>query len=96
VIEISKDHIIAQLMDLNLPGNEEIAEIPIEEISSSDHDLLREGAVFYWTIGYRDSTSGQRERISIIRFRRLPMWTEKEILRAKESGERIFEQLIWD
>jgi|GEM_PF-998412 len=96
VLEINKDNIIAQLIDLNLLGNKEIAEIPKQEISSSDFDLLREGAVFYWTIGYRDSTSGQRERVSTIRFRRLPMWTEKEILRAKESGERLFKELIWD
>lgn len=96
VVENKKDMFIARLIDLTSEGEEEIAEIPIAEISESDLDLLSVGAVFYWNIAYKDSVSGQRERVSTIRFRRLPMWTKKELEDAKEKGRTLFNKLKWD
>ncbi len=81
--------VFAQLTNLtnNFPG--EFAEIPIEEISSEDKDLLTIGAVFYWNIGYHDNESGQRTRVSIIRFRRLPKWTKKELNEVELEANEI-------
>lgn len=43
------------------------------EIPSGDEDILGVGAVFYWSIGYRRSEdTGQTDRVSSIRLRRLP------------------------
>ena len=60
----------ARLIDLTADTPEEIAEIPLEEVSEDDFSLIQEGAIFYWNIGYRKMASGQRERVTFIRFRR--------------------------
>lgn len=96
VIDIKDDLIIVDLIDLTEEGHKEKAEIPIEEISASDSELLKKGAIFYWNIGYRDTVSGQRERVSIIRFRRLPIWTEQEIVKAKENALKLIDEIQWD
>ncbi|MER8013329.1 hypothetical protein [Streptomyces griseoluteus] len=72
VEEVFSTYFLAQLASQTMPEVHEWAEIRIEEVSPADLELLREGAIFYWSIGYRDLPSGQRVRASIIRFRRLP------------------------
>ena len=70
-------------------GNEDIVEevvFDMEEISPADHDLLQEGSVVYWNIGYLDQASG-RQRVSELRFRRLPIWTKRNIERLKEKAK---------
>jgi len=93
VIEVQKNIIIARLMDLIKPDEYNQAEIPIEEISYQDKELVTPGAVFYWNIGYYDSKVGQRKRESTIRFRRLPAWNQKDIERAKDSTEKLLQNL---
>jgi hypothetical protein len=44
--------------------------------------------VFYWTIGYHDSETGQRTRQSVIAFRRLPAWTESELQAIRRRVRR--------
>jgi len=99
VIEIdkSKDECRAHLKDLINPENpdEEIT-FSIEEISESDIDLVKPGAIFYLYIGYEKRPNGQRLRISEIRFRRLPAWTEKEIEEAKKEAEELGELFGWE
>lgn len=94
VVEVTPRTLVAVLndeLDRTLP--EEEAEIPLEEISQADMGLVRPGALFYWSIGYRLHASGQRSRESIIRFRRLPRWSTEEVeevdLRIDESQLRI-------
>lgn len=70
--------------------NEEVV-ISIEEISKSDRDLIEAGAVFYWYIGYKDNDNGNRERVSNIRFRRLPGWSKKDFERAEKLTDEWVE-----
>ena len=95
VLEIKEDSFLAQLHDLsgNLP--EEEAEISFEEISEIDRDLVEPGAFFYWNIGYHEDKSGQRTRSSMIRFRRLPAWTKREIEHSKRKAAEICKKLKW-
>jgi hypothetical protein len=72
-------------LDPNSP--EEEAEIPMDEVSAMDLDLVRPGALFYWSIGYRGHASGQRSRESLIRFRRLPRWSMEEVEHAQRRIE---------
>ena len=51
--------------------------------------------IFYWNIGYHTSYSGQRTRTSIMRFRRLPAWTQNKIDAAKQEAERIGKAIGW-
>jgi len=95
VTRIADDSFFATLTDLTAAGEDEEAEIPIDEISPADMSLLHEGAVFYWCIGYRDTLMGQRIRASEIRFRRLPTWSKRELDTARKEAEELVELLNW-
>jgi hypothetical protein len=83
VLSITRRSLIAAVTDeMNTQTPEEEAEIPLVEISQFDRDLVTEGALFLWTIGYRVHASGQRSRESTIRFRRFPRWSAEEVERA--------------
>jgi hypothetical protein len=79
VLDLREDSIRVRLVDKTNGGVEEEAEILLDEISRHDLPLIKRGAVFYWTIGYHDSATGQRTRQSIIVFRRLPAWSKSEL-----------------
>jgi hypothetical protein len=93
VEEVYEDSFEARLIDLTSNTPDEVAEIPLEEVSKDDYPLIEEGAIFYWNIGYRDKVSGQRERVTFIRFRRLPMWQKRELKVAERNAEEIQELL---
>lgn len=95
VLEVREDFFLARLVDLTQQSPDEEAEFPIEEVSQEDLDLLQPGAVFYWNIGYLDKRSGQRTRASVIRFRRLPVWTQEEIESATREAKRIRDSIGW-
>lgn len=93
VLEVLQDTFIARLEDYNEETPDEEAEILFAEISDEDLSLVEVGSVFYWSIGYHVNPSGQRKRASIIRFRRLPVWTSEEIKEA-ESRAQEFKSLF--
>lgn len=95
VTNISEGLFTARLVDLTQTGPEEEAEFSISEISQGDQNLMEQGAVFYWSIGYLDDLGGQRTRTSLIRFRRLPVWSEGEIEKAREDAESIGRLIGW-
>jgi hypothetical protein len=95
VLDVCEDSFLARLVDLEQQGPDEEAEILLDELSADDLPLVNPGAVFYWHIGYHVDRSGQRKRASIIRFRRLPMWTAKEIETATREAERTRDLLGW-
>jgi len=94
VTNVSKDSFVARLSDLSQENLEEEAEIPIEEIPEADLRLVEPGAVFYWCIGYIDRVGGQRIRASMIRFRRLPTWTQAAIEKVKAEAQRLRQILV--
>jgi hypothetical protein len=65
------------------------ADFDINDVSANDIELLRVGGVFRWMIGYRKHSFGQHDRISTIKFRRLPAWSADDIEAAKAEGERL-------
>jgi len=95
VIKVLNEALLVRLIDLTHKGPDEEAEIPIEEISQDDRGLIRPGAIFYWNIGYLDSYNGQRTRISVIRFQRLPAWSKEEIDAAEREAERLQQIIGW-
>lgn len=96
VIEVRTDSFIARLYDLNNKANEEEAELPIAEISDGDRELVKPGAVFYWSIGYLEIKTGQRIRASLTRFRRLPAWRKKDLELAQVEAEKMKELIDWE
>ena len=95
VIEILEDSFRARLADIHNPGQVEEAEILFSALSDSDDlKLIKPGAVFFWTVGTR--IEGRRsEQVSIIQFRRLPRWNQKEVDEAKQTASVIKQQLKW-
>lgn len=85
VEEVHEDHFQARLYTRR-DDAEELADIWIEELSPADQEQLRPGAVFYWTIGYRDEPWGQRRNVSTFHFRRVPPLDENESARAQAAA----------
>jgi hypothetical protein len=91
VVEIGESSFGATLRSLRDPADtEKQAEIPIDEVSEDDVELLAPGAVFYWAVGYEISPAGTRTRFSRIKFRRLPSWTRKDLARVDRAAEDLY------
>jgi hypothetical protein len=86
---------IARVNDLVQKGVEEEVTLATDELSETDRGLVEPGAVFYWSIGYHDSLTGQRTRVSLIRFRRLPAWRQRELEDAAEEVDSIKSLIDW-
>jgi hypothetical protein len=88
--EVRTHSFSADLIDLTDHSKpREIVEIPIEEISAEDQQLLKPGGVFYWILGYELRPGGQKCRVSEIRVRRNPIWTQRRLDLAKARGEAL-------
>ncbi len=92
VLASSAREFTAVLREKDEPDQE--ATFDIEEVPEGDRSLIAPGAVFHWSIGYRDRR-GQRTRESIIRFRRLPEWTSREFQRAEQEVDEFVAALHW-
>src|SRR5262249_16793328 len=91
VVEVGKDYMIANLVDLTA-GEERATstvEIPFEELSPSDIDRLRPGKIFRWAVGYLRKPGGTKMRGSEIVFRDLPQWTKKELAEARRQASTM-------
>lgn len=95
IIEINEETFTAKLNDLTKKNPTEIAEFFIKDISEDDKLLLQTGAIFYWYVGYTKSIQGQLTRGYSIRFRRIPVWTEKEITQAKLESKNLGNEIGW-
>jgi hypothetical protein len=97
VSEIGIDSFTGLLVDLTAKKKrpEEKMEFPISDLSEDDKSLLREGAIFRWSIGYQ-MQHGTKKRISQIVFRRLPAWTRSDFEASKRKVKEIAENVVWD
>lgn len=97
VKEINGDKFTADLIDLTDPNNKrlELGEFDINDISN-DPSLLKEGAVFRISIGYKIERSGSRTKNFQIIFRRLPAWSKTEIENSKKEAAELINSIQWD
>lgn len=70
VTEVHPSYFIADVIDLE-SDEYAVAEFDMSDVSTADKPLCHLGALFYWSIGYDISRSGQRKRCSVLSFRRL-------------------------
>ncbi|QHE76788.1 hypothetical protein [Hydrogenophaga sp. PBL-H3] len=68
----------AQVSSEHQAGILENAQFNFEEISEDDLDLIKPGALFYWSVGYRVDKFGRRSTESSLRFKRGKIWTRKQ------------------
>ena len=91
VESVEKETFTASMRDLTAgeayPG--EVAELPVEDVSDDDMELLETGAVFYLTVGRSVRPNGQQERFGRMVFRRLPLFTPSDFSRAEERARRL-------
>jgi hypothetical protein len=93
VQEVTGDEFSAVVRDLTDPNHaEEEAVLAIQEVTPDDLPLLAPGAIFYWSIGYRTSRVGQVDRVSTIRFRRLPAWSRLDLQRRDQRATALMER----
>ncbi|MBI4337171.1 MAG: hypothetical protein HY683_05000 [Chloroflexi bacterium] len=88
VTEVREETFKARITTLVGEGRIQDVEIYAEEVDQDDRPLIKQGAAFYWSIGYLDRPSG-RHRSSILRFRRLPVWTGTEMETVKDTIENF-------
>jgi len=88
VLQVNPGSFTASLVDLTAGATreEEEADFPLDDLLDSDRAAIRPGAVFRWAIGYRRAPGGSKERVSRIVFRRLPAWTERELVRNRQDA----------
>ncbi|MCL2779055.1 MAG: hypothetical protein FWD73_13720 [Polyangiaceae bacterium] len=83
VTHVDNDEITVVLRDLTHPERPDLeAVVSMDEVAHDDLALVQPGAVLYWSIGYETTTTGERKRVSHIRFRRLPAWSRRAIARV--------------
>lgn len=74
----NNSHFTAKVEDLSAPGGTyEILEFDIDDVSPDDQPLVQIGAIFYWSVGSLMS-NGQLSKQSILRFKRVAVWTQTE------------------
>lgn len=86
VLSVGEDSCMTRLTDKTSGGPDEEAEVPFEEIMPGDLPLVSPGAKFYWSIGYERKRHGQQSRSSVLRFQRLPGWTQAEVSKAQSAA----------
>jgi len=91
VTKVAAEDFTVTLRDLTNPGSpEEEATLPLAEITREDRPLLVPGAVLYWSVGYQTlRASGQIQRVSDIRLRRLPAWSARDLERVAQRASAL-------
>lgn len=97
ISEVGSDSVWAELRDLtDGTKSPEVVELGLDEISEADRPLLEPGSVFYWSIGYEQTRGGQRRRISEVRVRRTPEWSQHAIDQLKRKAAEMLRQFGGD
>lgn len=96
VTALTDNSFSVRLMDLTSNEPDEEADIDFEDVSKDERSLVKIGAVFLLHVGYANSEGGQRSRTAILRFRRLPVWTETELSSAERTAQDHVDRIRWE
>jgi hypothetical protein len=85
-IDECKKSMIVKLTDRGgiIPAH--TGEIDLEWVHQQDADLVKPGAIFYWTI-YKETKRGTVKNSEELQFRRLPNWTQKQVEKLYEDAD---------
>ena len=94
-IDESKRTFVAELRDLSEPTTDvEEATFLVDDVAAGDSHLLVPGAVFRWSIGYRHDPGGQRDRVSRLRFVRIPGWRRRDVEEIESAAREAYEHFV--
>lgn len=96
VESVREDHFVARLNRIRGVGDPDTfcAEFPKKQVAAGDKDLLVEGALFRWSVGY-DSIDGTKQRFSRLVFRRLPAWTAQSLAVSRHRMQEVVASIEW-
>lgn len=95
ITSVGVDSFWARLSDASDPLLDvEEVELAIDEIAPADRQLLVEGAVFYWTLGQQVSKGGTVRRVSEIRMRRDPVWSQHTLAYIDRQAEELAKSFV--
>jgi hypothetical protein len=91
------DAFIGSMVDLSEreKGFQDEAEFPLSDLPPDAEPLLKEGAIFRWSIGYF-IVDGTRHRASKIVFRRMPAWTKWDLETAARYASDVSKSVTWE
>jgi hypothetical protein len=90
VTEVRDNEFVATLADVTNPENpDEQVEFSYDEVSQDDRQLVKSGSAFYWVVGNERTPGGQVKNVSIVQFRRLPVWTRSSLAQSTDRARSI-------
>jgi len=92
--EIAEKSFSAKLYDQYDDSSYEVAEFEFAEVSKSDSNLLKLGAIFYYNIGFA-SNNGQIKKESFLRFKRSVPFKNKDLDVIEERVKDLNENINW-
>lgn len=95
VLVVKEDGFVARLKNLVSEDFDEEIEMPLGEIAEDDKTLIEPGAFFYWSVGRETTAAGQVKRTSVVKFRRLPLWSMRELVDAKKKAADVRGLIGW-
>lgn len=96
VTKVDDEEFTAHLVDLSKAGVEERVEFSLNEVSDIHKELVKEGAIFRWSIGYERVRGGTKRKVSSIVFRRLPAWSKRDLSKSVSEVESFQNNIIWE
>ena len=86
-VDLARNVMTVKLVDRSGLTVEHSADIDLQWVTPQDYELLKEGAVFYWTL-FKETKRGSISNSQEIRFRRLPSWNRTQLATVwREAGE---------
>lgn len=90
VLDTDDETVHCEMHDLTDESNPiEYAELLWSEFNDYDRPLLQEGTVFYWSIGHLRKESGQVQRFSETRVRRMPKLSRSKQLEISRKVQTL-------
>lgn len=97
IISLEENYFVANLEDIKEASTRKIAKFNIQTIKIVNKELLKEGAVFYWTVGlFRNSKTKELRKKSEIRIK-CPLKMNVDFIDAfaEEEAERLYNGISW-
>jgi len=95
VIACNSKEFDAIIIDLKEGGTKEEITFSIDDVSEDDRNLIQEGAIFYWEIGYH-VFRGTRMKASKLKFRRMPPLSRRKIDQLFDYANKMTAELKFD
>ncbi|MEG3620150.1 hypothetical protein V5T82_16925 [Magnetovibrio sp. PR-2] len=92
-VEQTKFYASIRKTNSDLSVAEDGVEIGIDEVDHGDLDLLKEGSIFYLTVGVIHPPGQGRQKTTRLVFRRMPRWGKRDLERADAVADELWRSL---